>query len=448
MAFLKNLTGLLILLITFNQAQAQQDYYEEMLEEEVEVENPVYMPVLGIGGGVSNFHGELSRSSNDFLIGQKNFKINISTFIDAQHFYTGNFYFITGSFAGEDYSRQYPNNYMNFKSNFTTFGINLQYHFEHFIPPVKLIHPYVAAGFELIGFDSKTDLYNAQDEPYHYNIDRGVFTNEEEKLIQRDHSYETTMRGAEEIDLGQGKYSQNALGTLFEIGVKLTLSDRAYVEIGHAFHYTFTDLIDHVSPDNDRGIQATNTNDWFSNSYISFNIDMFSSPEAVTVKKLAAEVDFDKTMYNDQDKDRVLDRADQCPRTPPKAEVDSVGCPVDSDNDGIPDFRDKENDTPKGAFVNERGEELTEEKVAELISGKNAMKRKNVDQLMENNLNISTFNYKSIENIPEKYQQVDKNRDGYISYEEVLQTIDAFFNGTSEFNTSDIYKLKEIFFKH
>ncbi|WP_447528632.1 OmpA family protein [Vreelandella sp. TE19] len=57
----------------------------------------------------------------------------------------------------------------------------------------------------------------------------------------------------------------------------------------------------------------------------------------------------------DSDNDGVPDYRDQCPGTPAGVEVDAVGCPIDSDNDGVPDYRDQCPNTPAGVEVNALG---------------------------------------------------------------------------------------------
>jgi outer membrane protein OmpA-like peptidoglycan-associated protein len=57
----------------------------------------------------------------------------------------------------------------------------------------------------------------------------------------------------------------------------------------------------------------------------------------------------------DQDNDRVRDKDDQCPRTPPGATVDEVGCPSDSDGDVVLDGLDTCPGTPSGATVDPMG---------------------------------------------------------------------------------------------
>lgn len=57
----------------------------------------------------------------------------------------------------------------------------------------------------------------------------------------------------------------------------------------------------------------------------------------------------------DSDGDGVPDYRDQCPGTPAGVSVNAEGCPVDSDNDGVPDYRDQCPDTPAGVEVNSLG---------------------------------------------------------------------------------------------
>jgi OmpA family/Outer membrane protein beta-barrel domain/Thrombospondin type 3 repeat len=57
----------------------------------------------------------------------------------------------------------------------------------------------------------------------------------------------------------------------------------------------------------------------------------------------------------DTDRDGVYDGLDKCPGTPAGAVVDAVGCPIDSDGDGVPDGIDKCVDTVKGVVVDATG---------------------------------------------------------------------------------------------
>ena len=60
-------------------------------------------------------------------------------------------------------------------------------------------------------------------------------------------------------------------------------------------------------------------------------------------------------MTIDSDGDGVPDYRDACPDTPQGVSVDDRGCPLDSDGDGVPDYRDDCPNTPAGALVDARG---------------------------------------------------------------------------------------------
>ncbi|TFG45659.1 MAG: OmpA family protein, partial [Gemmatimonadales bacterium] len=58
---------------------------------------------------------------------------------------------------------------------------------------------------------------------------------------------------------------------------------------------------------------------------------------------------------SDSDKDGVYSGIDQCPNTPMGATVDAKGCPMDSDSDGVYNGIDQCPDTPAGAKVDAKG---------------------------------------------------------------------------------------------
>ncbi len=48
----------------------------------------------------------------------------------------------------------------------------------------------------------------------------------------------------------------------------------------------------------------------------------------------------------DEDNDGITDQFDKCPKTPKGVAVDAHGCPLDTDGDGVPDYKDKQLITP------------------------------------------------------------------------------------------------------
>ena len=63
---------------------------------------------------------------------------------------------------------------------------------------------------------------------------------------------------------------------------------------------------------------------------------------------------------SDSDRDGVVDRLDECPRTPPGVPIDPVGCPSDGDRDGVIDPRDECPNTPANTLVDHKGCEIQE----------------------------------------------------------------------------------------
>ena len=63
---------------------------------------------------------------------------------------------------------------------------------------------------------------------------------------------------------------------------------------------------------------------------------------------------------SDSDRDGVVDRLDECPRTPAGVPIDPVGCPADGDRDGVIDPSDNCPNTPADTLVDHNGCEIQE----------------------------------------------------------------------------------------
>ena len=105
-------------------------------------------------------------------------------------------------------------------------------------------------------------------------------------------------------------------------------------------------------------------NDNYAVFNLSVSYDLFTpKPSELDYlkEKYYSDVNYDKLDMSDQDGDLVLDINDYCPETPTGVKVNENGCPIDTDNDGIADYLDKEKNSLAGAIVDEKGVTLKED---------------------------------------------------------------------------------------
>jgi len=430
---------------------------EDLLYTEVDNLNPVYKPVVGFGIGTFNFYGDVRDANQNPLNGTLGYKVNISTFIDNKHIIRANFFFMLGALSGNERSYVDLKRNMNFRSDILLFGVNLNYDFDNFYKKYRRVHPFISVGFEVITFNSKTDsLVNIEgvDTRYHYWRDGSIRnlpddgTNEANPnltLLQRDYDYETGLR---EHDWGLGEYPQYGFAVPVDVGLDFWLSDRIMLRLATSYHFTFTDVIDHVSSKNDPnlGVVGDKRFDDFMYTYLSLHLDLFSSKKTLAIQRLFADVELDLTLIGDEDNDGYMDGWDKCPDTPFGVETDTTGCPLDDDYDGIPNYLDDEPLSRYGAYVDERGVEISEDDLIARLDMSNAVSRDEVELYLRTPSSYSRYQGATYEEIPEKFKKVDRDGDGYISFDEILDEIDNYFDFESDLDSDDIYELNNFFF--
>lgn len=429
-------------------AQDDEAYYEQRLRQEVTVENPSYMPVIGLGIGTMNFFGNVNSNLRSSVNGKPAYKLNVTTFLDKKHIFKMNIAVLLGNVTANQYSLTDSIQNRNFSSDISSFGLNFQYDFKNIIKESFRIRPYISIGVEDVQFNSKTDLYDGQGRRYHYwsdgsirDIDQATAGGKLGNLLQRDYSYETDLRK------DQG-YSQSAFAIPIDIGLDFKVSERVNFHVGQSWHFTFSKNFDNQNFQTSApGYTPNKKNGIFSMSYVSLHLDLFSDAKTKIIQKLFEGIDFDNyEMLDDEDNDGVFDNKDECPGTPFGVPVDSVGCPFDKDKDGIPDFRDKEANTPPGAMVDDDGVQIKSDELAGKLNAE-AINRKEVVAFLMLHKAQNRYSGKPTMPLPALYKSLDLDADSYISFDELLKAIDDFFDSSSKLSSKEIYELQDFFFE-
>lgn len=429
--------------------QGQDVNFDSLLQRIDTVENPVYKPVVSLSYGVLNYHGDVKNSHNSAAIGNHGAKVNVSTFVDKKHHFVANFNFMIGKLSGNEYSHSDLSRNLNFETQLSSIGLSLEYRFGHFFPKNALVRPYLFLGVESINFSAKGDLVDKNGMVYHYWSDGTIREVEESyvgvaPIIYRDFEYETDLRLRENQDFGLGDYSQRAFSIPAGAGFHLKINERAFFSLGMSYHYALTDKLDNVAFEGTSN-QGAKGNDAYIFSHLSLHFDLFSDPTTRTVDLLYADVEFDPLFFDDEDGDFVLDVTDLCPGTPYGVTVDSLGCPIDGDMDRVPDYLDNEPESAPDAWVDDQGVTVSEDEFLSAMEIRNyAMERNNVDAYMA--LIRSGYRLRSSGVIPESFRSLDTNEDGYLSFSELLKTVDQYFDFQLELNLEELREVNEFFF--
>lgn len=437
---------LLFILLLSTQIAFTQGGYGDLLYQEVEVENPVYMPVIGIGAGVINYYGELKNDYSNIIQGNSSFRFNAYQYIDSRHLWKVNINAtLFGTISGSERSFVDTSKNANFETEFFAAGLNVEYSFGNIYKGKRKIVPFISLGAEyLMNLSPKTDIKTEGGDRYQYYPDGTIRVGDE--LVSRDYEYETNI--GDWNPYKNEDFKDRTTSIVVDAGFDLKISDRVALRLASSLHYTFTDDIDGISKANEEGRIGDSRNDMFSFTYVSLNLDLFSESKTKIIENLFYDVsgDFDYTLIADDDRDGVLNLIDDCPETASGVPVDSIGCPFDDDNDGVPNYIDKEQFSNAGAIVDEFGAELSANKIREsLYQDLDAVSRNEV-YMVPVGMGWSKYTDMTELYIPEKFKKLDVDGDSYISFDELLEAISGFFDFESEFTTEDIYELNNFFF--
>jgi hypothetical protein len=410
----------------------------------------LFKPIVSFSVGVLNFYGDVVNSLNGPAIGNYAGALNLAAYVDRNHYYLANFRMMMGKTGGNSYSYSDLTRNLNFETTLTSFGFSLEYRFGHLFPGDALVRPYISLGIESINFSAKGDLTDANGVTYHYWSDGTIRSVDEDAPdagsavnLHRDYNYETDLRLRDQNEFGLGDYNQRSLAFPVEAGFHFRIDPRSAFSLGASYHYTLTDMLDNVAFEG-TSIKGNKGNDSYLYAHVAFHYDLFR-PKRAPGDQYYAEQAYDPLMFENEDGDAVVDWYDRCPGTPAGVAVDTTGCPLDGDGDGVPDYQDLEPESRPGVWVDPDGTTLTEEEFLARMEYRNkAMKREEVGPYMD--MILAEYMTGSVLEIPDRFKPLDTDQDGYLSYDELLKSIDRYFDYQLDLSLEELRDLNEFFF--
>ena len=292
-----------------------------------------FQPMFSFGTAYHSFQGDIMGPATNTLLGNMGYRagmrLNISKNIDASLLFSNTSFYE-------------KNDEASFKSDVDAIGLHLGYTLNSVFKQSR-ISPYLTGGVQSLSFKTSNPV--------------GDKSTDRESTIA--------------IPLG--------------LGLRLNISER--IDLDATFNYTI------AMGDIDKSVEEAA--DKFMSASFTIHYDLFTpKPKEIPFDdSYYADVNFKEMDVEDEDGDLVADVDDYCPKTPIGVKVNQFGCPLDGDNDGIPDYIDQEKNTRSGAVVDENGVQLTDEKYHSMYSDYEAASREYANFYNENE--IKRENYKT-----------------------------------------------------
>lgn len=421
----------LFLFISGQVAHAQE-------ESDEDIKDYYKLPSVGLGSGLLIFNGDVGKGSS--VKGFTRFKPGYNFYIEKR--FNGFFGLAANGLMGKLSANEIIGKRYNFESKIVQGDVLAVFHFDNgfILPKSNQTAPYFMAGFSYMNFNSYGDLKDNNGKNYNYWKDGSIRDLPEadsnrfvSKIIKRDYTYETQLKDS------TTNYPRSTFSIPLIAGVAIKLNERIALCLQGSYYLTMSDYIDNVK-------SGGSDNYFYASAMLRYSLSGHHKDEDPLYK----DVDYLALDNADTDGDKVKDGKDLCPGTPKGVKVDEVGCPLDTDNDGVPDYRDKEKNS-KTINVDENGITLTDaiiekthsDTLSEQHSAVSALMSKK-DAQIKSSKNSGSANKSKI---PSAFAPADLNNDGIITSDEITKAIDAFFEGDSQFTVQKLNDLIDFFFE-
>lgn len=326
------------------------------------------------------------------------------------------------------------------------FKINVYLDNNLFINRASNWSPYLFGGVGYIfKMTQRTDLLDSEGRAYYYWDDGrvadrpktaenlGTFTN-----LDIDNKYETDVKQS----FDGSKLQTSALAFPFGIGLRYKFGRKFHADISATYYWTLSDHLDAYK----KGKQT----DHFL--YTSVGLAYSIAAKKQKPDSTAFDTfDFIGMDNEDEDGDGVRNIEDLCSNTPAGAAVDASGCPLDTDKDGVPDYRDQET-SADSALVDANGMTIDPDFI--VLPDTNAVAHAIIYEAYPSMEKALVGNYYSLAKPTVEQESkdlgafviVDRNGDGFISADEITWAIDAFFEGDLDFSAAKLHDLIDFFF--
>ena len=430
--------------------------FDKILQlDKAPISSDLKLPILTLGAGIVSFHGDIMNDEPaNFAVG--NMGINFEMMQKLRPAFFVGIRYLHSELRGNTYLPEIQT-FFNFKTEINSFGGFVKYDFSN-IKAIKIksniLSPYFSAGISILQRPEARGDWSSNGEKLYLwsdgsfrNIAESNYNASKASVVYRDYEYETSLQV---VNSNDKDYYTHIIATIpLEFGLTYNISKVFKLNLGYQYHISATNTLDDIThAGKTEARKGSRLPDGYSYAYVSLSTDLGQIQkktkfEAIDNENYLIEWDFDE--------DGIDETEDDCPYTPKGVDVFANGCPLDDDKDGIPNYTDVEQMT-RAFFHDEMGKGMTEAELRARLTQGEKLSQDELYRFYPDLLNGGTLTKQFYKRIPKKFKICDIDKNEYIDLDELLLTINSFFDegpnagpGAS-LSSKDLSELIEFFF--